>query len=596
MQASPLTIAREALKQLAMNRLPPTPDQYARAYQAIAAPNAPADAYGAAIALREFAAELEGNPRRRLDADELRACIDALDWPHAKEILLRLCGPGRPALQGLESEWSALIRDLMREWDLRSGEFTQARKREALEHVLTGFAQAPGQLAPRLQGLVRAWREAAVATSAQHSIEVAGSVESAGRSNAPASPREPTPLMDHRAATSWRELLAEVLSVGVAERLGYAPEVVREAKEIAAAVRAARDPAEASALSTRLKHLFIALERCGDDEREMQQGLLRLLRLLALNLTDLVGSDTWLRGQLNAVTALAQGPVDLPTLIALERALRDITIKQGVLKHSLDEAKSALRDMVTTFVERLACLADDYGGYHDRFSGYASRIQKADDLASLSGVVRDVMQDTRGLQTDLARTRDDLIASRERVETYQGQIHKLEDEMAALSDRVHEDDLTHLLNRRGLARAFDAEMARAERHERPLCLALLDVDDFKHINDRLGHTAGDSALVHLARIVRRSLRPTDVICRYGGEEFVVLLPETDLADAANVMVRAQRQLTKHLFLDRNERVLITFSAGVARWQPGESRDDVIGRADTALYEAKQAGKNRVSTA
>jgi diguanylate cyclase len=580
--ASTLAIAREALRHLAQSRLPPTPDHYARAYQAIAAPGAPPDPYGAATMLREFADHIEGDTRARRDAAELRTCVDAFDWPRARQVLQRLCARVASGEQG--PEWSPLIRDLVREWELRSGEFTQARKREALEHVLTAFAERPDQMAVRLQGLVRTWREAALATAAQHSQEEA-------RSGGPDSTRGHSP-----ASVSWRELLAALLGAAIQESLGYPPEMVREAVDIAASVRAARDPAEVNSVAQRLKQLLLGLERVSEDYREVQHGLLRLLRMLALNLTELVGSDTWLRGQLNAVTALAQGPVDMPTIVALERALRDITLKQGVLKHSLDEAKCALRDMVSTFVERLATLADDYGGYHDRLSGYATRIHKADDLASLSDVVRDVMQDTRGLQSDLARTRDELIASRQRVDEYQEQIHKLESEMASLSDRVHEDDLTHLLNRRGLARAFESEVARAERHARPLCLALLDVDDFKQLNDRMGHAAGDNALVHLARIVRRSLRPTDVICRYGGEEFVVLLPETELIDASNVMIRAQRQLTKHLFLGNDEHVVITFSAGVAQWQPGESRDAVTARADSALYRAKQAGKNRVATA
>jgi diguanylate cyclase len=125
---------------------------------------------------------------------------------------------------------------------------------------------------------------------------------------------------------------------------------------------------------------------------------------------------------------------------------------------------------------------------------------------------------------------------------------------------------------------------------------VLDVDDFKSLNDRLGHQAGDLALVHLARIVRRSIRPTDVISRYGGEEFVILLPETPIADAVNVMARVQRELTKRIFLHNHERVLITFSAGVAERAFGESQEDLIARADKALYHAKDAGKNRVSAA
>jgi len=156
--------------------------------------------------------------------------------------------------------------------------------------------------------------------------------------------------------------------------------------------------------------------------------------------------------------------------------------------------------------------------------------------------------------------------------------------------------LTSVLNRRGLEEAFAIEEARAGRAGAPLAVALLDVDNFKLLNDKLGHVAGDSALKHLAGILRDAVRPSDVVARYGGEEFVLLLPETDIEEAVNVMARVQRTLTRRFFLYQNERVLITFSAGVALLGAGEGRDAVIARADSAMYQAKQSGKNRVCVA
>jgi diguanylate cyclase len=162
-----------------------------------------------------------------------------------------------------------------------------------------------------------------------------------------------------------------------------------------------------------------------------------------------------------------------------------------------------------------------------------------------------------------------------------------------MSEQVREDQLTKTLNRRGLDEAWATEAARAERQQSPLCLAVLDLDNFKHLNDRLGHQAGDRALVHLTEVVRQALRPSDIIARYGGEEFVVLLPHTPADEAVSVMVRLQRELTRQFFMHDNERVLITFSAGVAERRVDEPRDSLLKRADTALYEAKRAGKNRV---
>ena len=144
--------------------------------------------------------------------------------------------------------------------------------------------------------------------------------------------------------------------------------------------------------------------------------------------------------------------------------------------------------------------------------------------------------------------------------------------------------------------AESSKAARAERSGKPLCISLLDIDNFKRLNDAHGHQTGDQALQHLVRVTRRTMRPTDVLARYGGEEFLLLLPDTSQEEAIEVMVRLQRNLTKAFFLHEDEHVLITFSAGVALLREGEAQTAVIERADKALYEAKRTGKNRVCAA
>jgi diguanylate cyclase len=116
------------------------------------------------------------------------------------------------------------------------------------------------------------------------------------------------------------------------------------------------------------------------------------------------------------------------------------------------------------------------------------------------------------------------------------------------------------------------------------------------LNDTIGHQAGDRALVHLTRVIKETLRPADSVGRYGGEEFLIVLPESDLKAAIEAMQRLQRDLTKKFFLHNNERILVTFSAGVALRGENEDADDLIGRADKAMYVAKKTGKNRVVAA
>ena len=112
----------------------------------------------------------------------------------------------------------------------------------------------------------------------------------------------------------------------------------------------------------------------------------------------------------------------------------------------------------------------------------------------------------------------------------------------------------------------------------------------------MGHDAGDEALIHLASICRQTLRPQDTVARYGGEEFIILLPDTSLDDAVVALTRLQRELTKKFFLHANEKVLITFSAGVTQMLATDNQTSVIKRADGAMYQAKQTGKNRVVSA
>lgn len=173
---------------------------------------------------------------------------------------------------------------------------------------------------------------------------------------------------------------------------------------------------------------------------------------------------------------------------------------------------------------------------------------------------------------------------------------QLQQELDRASAQARHDPLTGSLNRKGLDEAMERELARARRMGAPLCLALLDIDNFKTINDRLGHTAGDAALVHLTQVTREVMRPQDLLARYGGEEFVLILPDTTVANGVAAMTRLQRELTTRFFLQGTEKLLITFSAGVAQLGDGETSADAIRRADKSMYLAKRSGKNRVMAA
>jgi len=293
------------------------------------------------------------------------------------------------------------------------------------------------------------------------------------------------------------------------------------------------------------------------------------------------------------VRELISKPVDLRAVREAERGIKEVIYKQSHLKAGLAEAKATMKSLLSIFVERLAEVTGHTVDYGQKIERYAARIASTENIGSLKTLVEELMTDTRGMQVDMVRSRDDLVSARGQAETAQRRVVLLESELAKVSEQIREDHLTGTLNRRGMNEAMQRELSRADRTRRPMCVSMLDLDNFKKLNDTHGHSAGDAALVHLAKVIRRTVRPTDVIARYGGEEFVIILPDTDLETAAAVTVRLQRELTKRFFLHENERLLVTFSAGVAQRQPDETEESLIQRADQAMYQAKVQGKNQV---
>jgi diguanylate cyclase len=293
---------------------------------------------------------------------------------------------------------------------------------------------------------------------------------------------------------------------------------------------------------------------------------------------------------------LAQQPLSMHQVYHLETSLNEVIRKQGALKSSLDQAASSLRALLDSFLSRLAQMTDSTDDFHNKIGKHSQRLRETQDVAEIDTIINSLMEDTSAMQLNLTHSRDELATAHEQVQTAEKRIKELEGALESASAKVREDQLTGAYNRRGLAEHFEREISRAERTNQPLCLALIDVDNFKQLNDRYGHLAGDDALKYLVDVIRQHSRATDVVARFGGEEFVILLPDTSPDDARHNLQRLQREMTKTFFLANNDRLVITFSAGVAKWHLGERDTDVIERADRAMYQAKLAGKNRVISA
>ena len=225
--------------------------------------------------------------------------------------------------------------------------------------------------------------------------------------------------------------------------------------------------------------------------------------------------------------------------------------------------------------------------YYKRMTLYAQRIRETTDVSDMIAILDEALGQTRALHTA-----DEVAIARRQVFTAEQRIEQLKSELELVNKLVSEDQLTGALNRRGLDDAMLREASRAERNATPLCIALIDIDNFKKVNDNYGHQVGDIVLVHLVAIIRETIRTNDLIGRYGGEEFLLLLPDSQIEEATAVTARLQRALSRRSVSWGNQQVLVTFSAGIAARHRGESVAALINRADQALYEAKRIGKDR----
>ena len=266
---------------------------------------------------------------------------------------------------------------------------------------------------------------------------------------------------------------------------------------------------------------------------------------------------------------------------------------QGHLQVASDghaDSRSAARELDTQIREQV--------------DGLQSSVQEAADLDSLKHVLESHLEGLLGTMDEHQQQRDQReqeVAARlkglaERVAHMEQEAQGYREHLEVQRQKALIDPLTGLPNRAAWSERLDQEVNLWHQRGNSLSLAMLDLDHFKRINDGYGHLAGDKVLKIIANVLRKRLRPNDFIARFGGEEFVLLMPNSSLTEAlaAGDVLRAAIEACPFHF--KGEPVTITVSMGVAQFQPGERSDLALKRADAALYRAKAAGRNQVQAA
>jgi len=579
----PAQLAKAALRRLVLAKLEPTPENYTRAYQQEMTGSEQASV------LPERAHRLIEKLAGRLAEGEATSLVQALAdgrWDHAERLL--------DAPDDSGQQLAELIDRIVRGVERRSKQWTPARKKDSLQRVLDGSRGDTARLQQRLRQLVASWDSESPDGAPEGSTGETMPAPLISGDTAPA-PLEELTLRSVPAATPSHEWNRVVTSLDgtVQHALPQSDKDSRTlAQAIADATRRIQLEGATPLLADELNLLCQRADRVLQHRHHLLDQLGKLCHELTASLTDLAEDDSWAKGQCDAMRLKIEEGLTARGVKSVSELLHTTRERQTQLRAERERARDALKSLIHQMLSELDELGSQTGRFHESVGRYADVIEKADTLEGLAGVVREMVEESRTVQSLVAQTQQRLHDEHAKATDLTQKVSELETELRRLSEEVSTDQLTQIANRRGLLNAFDAERSRMERTGSTLCVGLLDIDNFKRLNDELGHSVGDEALRSLAAVVSRTLRPTDLTARYGGEEFVVLLPDTPVEEGQLILTRLQRSLSGGLFMHEDRQIFVTFSAGVTAYRLGERIEEALERADQALYEAKRTGKNR----
>lgn len=466
------------------------------------------------------------------------------------------------------ADWPDLLQRLCTEWERSQSGLSHLQKMLAKNQLFT-VKDAPA-LSIKLNNLLEQWEKLPTRQVKSGAIEI----------------RDDNSADTH--CSDWQRLWKSSIKLGLRHEDAISSGVLAQIDDLLHAPNT--NPEHLAPLA---RSLWSHQRDLDAKAEKMRQGLQELLQLLLRNVADLVENDAFLSGQMDIVQRAVQSAQNDQELELAISGVKEVIFQQGKLKSEVREARKAIRDLVNLVLISVESMAGENGRNHQQLEILATELESAKDWQHIRQIVSAVVSTSKNITTQSVETRNALLQAKNRLQSAQEKIRTLENELESISQLVHVDPLTGLLNRRGLNAAFARESARALRLNQPLAVAIMDLDHFKQVNDQYGHDLGDRVLQEMAGILQNTLRANDVITRYGGEEFVLLMPETSAEGARHILERLQMRLGQQHFETRDKALQVSFSAGVARWQKNSSQEQIIALADQAMYQAKKAGRKRI---
>lgn len=584
---NPIWIARETLKHLATQRISPTPDQYEAIYYQIAGTKPKKQSSSLSLA-NELLATL-----RALDLPQaanrymvdINLAANHQNWPVVAQLLGQLIQLQGLSNQPLERPWDELLLML---WDARAQTSDNLTRRDELAYTVALFASQPQRLNSELNALITSWLNTPAELQLPESVS-------------PSTEVVPTDSRVQEESShvfllwqQWQALVITTLRDGLIPRLAAHQHWIDEIEFIIQAIESIEQPENIDWLQKRLRQCWIHMALRVDQEHRLIDGLLNIVALFVEHLSLPSDLDPWVMHQLENIRRNLAKPLTLHSIYDAESILKELVYQQGLLQHTLAEAQQTMKAMISVFLERLGIVTEATGEFQQKIDHYTERVQQTNQAVDFKFLLEELMEDTRHMQLDMLRARDELAKTQQQADAAQQRVTALRHQLRQVSEQNRDDRLTGALSHRALVETFSIEQDHMTQTGKPLCLALLDVDNFSELSAQLGRQAGDDTLTHLVQVIKTVIREGDSVIRYGSEEFLILLPNTPLSTAEDLLRRLQRELTKRFFMNDNKRLLITFSAGVTRCLTGESREQVLDRADYAVFLARKQGKNQVA--
>lgn len=587
-------IARQTLMQLSKNQSPPNPENFRKVYDEIAGIETPDNATTLLRSLEKVLIGMgKSKPKCVTATQKISASLKKQDLINLENQLRQLISTERDHHESVN--WGTLLRYMLRQLEAHHAELPFDKKTEDLNRIILNDSQDTDQIAKKIKILITSWGEGlnVSGATAVNSNQIVNVLEEAPAIQKTQSAQiHPETDNSSSDATKWRDMLINTINIAVLPQFAENPMAASRIESLIKQAQASNE-FNVDEFNEALKSTLLRAELLKDSQHRMHESLIKMLGLLFTSIDAQADENKWLIGQINIVKEVISAPLDYESIRSAETSIRALMTQQSSIKPGLVEAKDTIKSMMNVFVNGLVEITESTGSYQTKISEYQQKISASTDFVQLNTILQDLIGDINHMNANAKKSYSDFQDTQKKIEDAEKHINELTVKLDYISQVAQQDFLTGALNRRGMNEAIEREFDRADRHNTPLSLAIIDIDHFKKINDTMGHSTGDVALAHLAKVVKSIIRSTDVLARYGGEEFVILLPGSKEKDAVNVIANVQRNLTKNFFMHDSNRVLITFSAGVAERKNGELFDEVLPRADAALYVAKQTGRNRV---